>query len=663
MKKMLNSVSSAVDEMLAGYVAAFPSRVAVYPDNPRILVRVHPKSAGKVGLVIGNGSGHEPIAMGWVGHGMLDANAVGDIFAAPSPQLIGAAIAAADHGAGVLLLISNHSGDVMNGEAGAELARERGHRVETLWMYDDISTAPRERADMRRGAPGTTFIYKLCGALAEEGADLAALKAFGERVRDATVTLGASLTGGVSPLTGLRMPSPPENEVFIGVGVHGEPGMARMPAGAADEIVRFMTDKLIADLPFASGDEAFVMVNGMGATTMMELLVIYRALAAACAAHGVVVAEEPLIGSYVTTQDTSGFSLSLLRPDHEMKRLWRAPQNAPLFHHQQKVISAVAPIPDKSERLADLVQPFGFMGALAIDHGSSLAASIVAAGAKGGTPDDLLLTFKSILVEEISPEVSAVLLDYRFGEQLQKHAAPDAGILRAYELDVYATGGDERLTAMPLEGTVRALVASGAQGIKLYSYIDLDDTEAVNVKKRALVERVGAECRVNAIPFLFEPLVYTGTQDIFGLAFSKRKPDLVRRAIETFSRPEFNVDVLKVELPFNLAYLEGARSQTTEALYSREQARKFMRDCAAATHLPVVFLSAGISADAFSEGLEIANEAGIAYGGFVVGRAVWRDAIAVFANAGETGLRTWAHNEGRRRFANIVDVARRGAHM
>lgn len=231
------------------------------------------------------------------------------------------------------------------------------------------------------------------------------------------------------------------------------------------------------------------------------------------------------------------------------------------------------------------------------------------------------------------------------------------GILRAYELDVYATSGEERLTAMPLDGTVRRLCAAGAQGIKLYSYYDPDDRAETNLMKQALVERVGAECRANGVPFLFEPLVYSGAEDVNGRRFCARKPELVRRAIEEFSRPEYGVDVLKVELPFSLDFVEAARSQTGEALYSRAEARQLLRRCAGATSLPLVFLSAGITADAFCEGLEIAAESGIAYGGFVVGRAVWRDAVAVFASGREAALRSWARNEGRRRFAAIVAAA------
>lgn len=345
MKKMLNDVADAVDEMIAGYVLAYGSRVRVHEANRRIVLRAVPKAAGKVAIVIGNGSGHEPIAIGWVGEGLLDANAVGDIFAAPSPDLVCDAIRVADRGGGVLLLISNHAGDVMNGEAGAELARQAGNTVETLLMYDDISTGTEDQRDVRRGAAGTTFIYKLCGALAETGAPLAEVKSFGERMRDNTVTLGASLTPGISPLTGKSMFELPDDEVFIGMGVHGEPGVAKMPIGHADTIVSVMMKRLLGALSLSADEAVLVLVNGMGGTTVMELLVIYRRVAEMLAAKGISLADEPLIGNYVTTQEMGGFSISLMRADDVVLRHWRAPHGAPLFLAQTaRTKSANGPI-------------------------------------------------------------------------------------------------------------------------------------------------------------------------------------------------------------------------------------------------------------------------------------------------------------------------------
>jgi len=330
MKKLMNDPDALVEHMLDGYVAAYGDIVARGP-GPNVIVRREPKRAGKVGVVIGNGSGHEPIAVGWVGEGMLDANAVGEVFAAPPPYLILEAIRAADRGAGVLLLVSRHAGDVINAEMAVELAREEGVSVEPLLMYDDVSSAPKGREDERRGAPGTAFVYKVVGARAEEGADLAALLALGERVRDATRTLAAALAPGVSPLTGEPMFDLPDGEVYLGMGVHGEPGLRSVPFAEADALVAEMMPEILDDLPFEEGDEVLAFVNGMGGTTLMELLVVYRAVDAALEARGVR-AYRPLVGSFVTTQEMAGFSISLCRADEEIKRLWDAPARVPFFH-------------------------------------------------------------------------------------------------------------------------------------------------------------------------------------------------------------------------------------------------------------------------------------------------------------------------------------------
>jgi len=330
MSKLRNDPDRLVDDMLDGYVAAYGDLVARAHD-PRVVVRATPKATGKVGLVIGNGSGHEPIAVGWVGEGMLDANAVGEVFAAPPPDLIVEAIRAADRGAGVLLLVSRHAGDVINAEMAVSFARAEGLVVEPLFMYDDVSSAPKGRESERRGAPGTAFVYKLVGARAEEGAPLAELLALGERVRDATRTLAAALAPGISPLTGRPMFRLPEGQVYLGMGVHGEPGLRSVPLASADELVAEMMPALLDDLPFARGDEVLTFVNGMGGTTLMELLIVQRALSAALADAGIR-AYRPLVGTYVTTQEMAGFSISLCRADDEFRRLWDAPTRAPFFH-------------------------------------------------------------------------------------------------------------------------------------------------------------------------------------------------------------------------------------------------------------------------------------------------------------------------------------------
>lgn len=329
MKKLINNPERIVDEMLEGYAAAYGDLIQYTPDS-RIVLRREAKKQG-VGLVIGNGSGHEPIAMGWVGYGMLDANAVGDIFTAPGPELIVQALKAADPGGGCLLLISNHAGDVMNGELAVELAREEGLKVEPLIMYDDISSAPKGREPERRGAPGTTFIYKIVGAKAEEGASLEQLLSLGEAVRDATRTLSVAVSPGISPLTGQPMFHLAEDEIFIGMGVHGEAGFKKQKIAPVAEVVRTMTEAILEDLPFNSGDEVLAFVNGAGGTTLGELLVVYRELDRVLSEHRIR-AYKPLVGSYITTQEMGGMSISLCRATPEFKRLWDTAARVPFFH-------------------------------------------------------------------------------------------------------------------------------------------------------------------------------------------------------------------------------------------------------------------------------------------------------------------------------------------
>jgi phosphoenolpyruvate---glycerone phosphotransferase subunit DhaK len=329
MKKLMNHRDSMVEDMIAGYVAAFPGQVA-RGVHPRLVRRAQAKDAGKVTLVIGNGCGHEPIAMGFVGEGMLDGNVVGDVFAAPSADVILAGLREVTGPAGTVLLISRHEGDVINGMEAALLAADEGLRVRPLWMYDDISSAPRGQEEDRRGAAGTLFVYKILGAAAEEGMDLDRLYDLGEAVRDATRTLGAALSPGVSPLTGRVMFTLPEDEVFIGMGVHGEPGVGRRKVEPLRDLVGYMMAALMEDRPVSPGATVVPLVNGAGGTTMMELLSVYGEIVSWLDARGIP-AVSPAIGSLSTTQEMGGFSISLLVPDATMLRLWRAPQATPQF--------------------------------------------------------------------------------------------------------------------------------------------------------------------------------------------------------------------------------------------------------------------------------------------------------------------------------------------
>lgn len=329
MKKLFNTRERMADDMIDGFLAAYPDAVA-RGAHPRIVRRARPKPGDKVALIIGNGSGHEPIAMGFVGTGLLDANVVGDVFAAPSADMILEGLQEVTGPAGSVLLISRHEGDVINGMEAAMLAGDAGLKVAPLWMYDDISSAPKGEEEERRGAAGTIFIYKILGAAAEQGMALDALVALGEAVRGATRTLGAAMAPGISPLTGRPMFALPEDEVFIGMGVHGEPGVARRKVEPVADLVAFMLEAILEDRAIAPGTPTIALVNGSGGTTMMELLTVYRELGRVMDRRGIPLAS-PMIGSFSTTQETAAFSISLLTPDAQMLRFWRAPQASPHF--------------------------------------------------------------------------------------------------------------------------------------------------------------------------------------------------------------------------------------------------------------------------------------------------------------------------------------------
>ncbi|MCR9138583.1 MAG: dihydroxyacetone kinase subunit DhaK [Alphaproteobacteria bacterium] len=334
MKKLFNDKDRIVEDMIDGFVSAFP-RIVTRGANPRVVRRTEPKPRdSKVALLIGNGSGHEPIAMGYVGEGLLDANVVGDVFAAPSPDLILEGIEEVTGEAGAVLLISRHEGDVINGNAAAMMAEDDGLKVRPLLMYDDISSAPKEQEDERRGAAGTLFIYKVLGDAAEKGMALDDLVSLGEDVRARIRTLGAALSPGVSPITGELMFTLPDDEVYIGMGVHGEPGVSRRKVEPVSELVSFMVEELLNDRPIEPGTPTVVLVNGSGGTTMMELLTVYGEVARNLSER-TIPAISPMIGSYSTTQEMGGFSISLFTPTPDMLAHWQAPHRSPYFAHIQ----------------------------------------------------------------------------------------------------------------------------------------------------------------------------------------------------------------------------------------------------------------------------------------------------------------------------------------
>lgn len=331
MKKLFNSKDRMTEDMIDGFVAAY-SNIVTRGENARVVKRTNLRTidGNKVAILIGNGSGHEPIAMGFVGEGLLDANVVGDVFAAPSPDHILEGIEEVTGDAGAVLLISRHEGDVINGNAAAIMAEDDGLKVRPLLMYDDISSAPKGEEDERRGAAGTMFIYKVLGAAAEDDMQLDDLVKLGEDTRRRVRTLGAAVSPGVSPLTGELMFTLPDDEIFIGMGVHGEPGVGRRKVGPVRELVEYMIDELLQDRAIEAGTPTVALVNGSGGTTMMELLTIYGEVTRILNKKGIPTSS-PMIGSFSTTQEMGGFSISLFTPTEKMMTYWRAPHTSPNF--------------------------------------------------------------------------------------------------------------------------------------------------------------------------------------------------------------------------------------------------------------------------------------------------------------------------------------------
>ncbi|MCY4019059.1 MAG: dihydroxyacetone kinase subunit DhaK [Chloroflexi bacterium] len=323
--KLINQPENILSDMLDGFCAAYGDIARLTDEG--LVIRTTPKDPGKVALVIGCGSGHEPAMIGWVGPGLFDVNIAGEIFTAPGPERILQGIKAADRGAGVLVCVSHHAGDLLNAEMALELCELEGlSNVDMVLLYDDISSAPKGREPERRGTAGLFFVWKMLGAFCEGDNDLAAAKALAEKVRDSTRSLAMSLSSCASPVTGQVMFEMPEDEMEIGMGLHGEMGMGRQKALGARETIDLMLPPILEDLPFQAGDEVLVLLNNSGSMTLMELFILYKRVAEKLADAGISVYKS-WIGPYATTQEMAGFALSLCRVDDQLKALWDAPAN------------------------------------------------------------------------------------------------------------------------------------------------------------------------------------------------------------------------------------------------------------------------------------------------------------------------------------------------
>ncbi|GAA3156954.1 dihydroxyacetone kinase subunit DhaK [Planomonospora alba] len=324
MKKLINSAESVVTDALRGLAAAHP-RLRVDVEN-RIVFRAAGPRPGKVGLVSGGGSGHEPLHAGFVGYGMLDAACPGEIFTSPVPDQVVEASTAVDGGAGVLHVVKNYTGDVLNFRMAAELAAEEGVQVESVLVDDDVAVRDSLHTAGRRGTGATLFVEKIAGALAETGAPLAEVARVAREVGERSRSFGVALSACTVPAAGRPSFDLSEAEAELGVGIHGEPGRARAAMRGARELVAVAVDAICEDMP-VSGD-LLVMVNGMGATPLIELYVAFAEAAGQLEARGARVARS-LVGNYVTSLDMQGFSVTVCRLSDELARLWDAPVETP----------------------------------------------------------------------------------------------------------------------------------------------------------------------------------------------------------------------------------------------------------------------------------------------------------------------------------------------
>lgn len=329
MKKLVNDVHNVVKETLEGFALAHADLVEVHLD-PDFVTRKTPKAEGKVGLVSGGGSGHEPLHAGFVGEGMLDAAVPGAVFTSPTPDPILEATKAADHGAGVLHIVKNYTGDVLNFETAAEMAEMEDIEVRSIVVNDDVAVEDSLYTAGRRGVAGTIFVEKLAGAAAERGDDLDVVTAVAQKTNSEMRSMGLALGPCTVPHAGKPSFDLADDEIELGIGIHGEPGYRRGKMESADALVEELYTKVRDDLELKAGERVITLVNGMGGTPSSELYICHRRLAELLKADGVSIARS-LVGNYVTSLEMPGVSITLLRVDDELLELFDAPVSTPAW--------------------------------------------------------------------------------------------------------------------------------------------------------------------------------------------------------------------------------------------------------------------------------------------------------------------------------------------
>ncbi len=330
MKKLINSPSMLCQEMVEGFVASYGKRYDLRRLEGMTVVVKNTVPDGRVAVVTGGGSGHEPLFLKAVGPGMADAAISGEVFTAPPPDAIVAGVKAVERGAGAIIIHGNYAGDNMNFEMAAEMLAEEGIRTAVLRVWDDVASAPVERRDERRGMTADIFLIKIAGALGERRVPLSAMIPILERARENSRTIGVALTSAYVPTTGKRTFEIGDREMEIGIGMHGEPGVGRTDLRSADEVCEEMIRRIVADLPFRAGDRAAMIVNSMGATTLMELFIMSRMAHLVLSRMGITV-HDTRVGPLFTCQEMAGCMITLMRLDAELVSLYDAPADSPDF--------------------------------------------------------------------------------------------------------------------------------------------------------------------------------------------------------------------------------------------------------------------------------------------------------------------------------------------
>jgi phosphoenolpyruvate---glycerone phosphotransferase subunit DhaK len=327
MKKLINSPEDVVRDALRGMEAAHGDRLRISYE-PYMVVRKDAPVQGKVGIISGGGSGHEPMHGGFVGPGMLDAACPGEVFTSPTPDQMHEATKAVNGGAGVLHVVKNYTGDVMNFDMAADMGKGEGIEVETVLTNDDVAVEDSLYTAGRRGVGVTVLVEKICGAAADDGKSLAEVAELGRKVNANGRSMGMALTPCITPGSGEPSFELAEDEVEIGIGIHGEPGRFRESIGPASQIAERLMTPILEDLPFSSGDKVLAFVNGMGGTPLLELYVVYAEVAKIAQEHGLSI-ERNLIGNYITSLEMQGCSITLVKLDDDMVRYWDAPVDTP----------------------------------------------------------------------------------------------------------------------------------------------------------------------------------------------------------------------------------------------------------------------------------------------------------------------------------------------